>query len=920
MTTSDERERERDADEPSDPFRVLRMPDLSRGALFAGRFEIRRRIGTGAVGEVYHAFDRTARQEVALKVLFPGTGVRNAERMRRELRVVRRLAHPGIVRVWDIGEHGGFFYLVAELLEGESLRDRLEREGRLAPEAAERILREVLEALDHAHHAGVVHRDVNPSNILLVRRPGETRERAVLIDFGLARHAEESAPLTAAGRFVGTPQYCAPEQIRGDREIGPAADLYACGVTLWEMLAGVPPFRGRSDLDVLTAHLEKAPPHPSREMPAVPVRLRALALHLLEKEPRKRPASAAEAARLLRPRRGAARLREAIARLRAFPVLPRSPLHAAGILAAGVATVALAWWAFVPVGVEMRGARVVWRTRTGLGFLGPVVQGAGSHAPVLLRRRFEPFPSALVALAPESGDALRGRPVRPEEVRGPAVEVRFPLARVRPLLVLDDEGKRALFGDCPYPHESDLYFGVLPPGTPLPDRAIPEREILLAIEHALDYPTKIVGAGPEQGLRGTYHHPGRVRQLLRTAAGPGGRPRYLVSAVNNLLGPRSVAFALDLPLESAGQAPPYTGERALDELASWYLPLPASGKLAAEVTLDGTTGIVSPDAGVEVRFDVGTGVPLDPELRGGLDPDAWAGRRDALWRALADAAGLADLGDLGDAARLLEDFATRETGGPMLRSIPWYKAAEWRHRASADAGRPALEAALEDVERAARAEDAPRYTLLEAEVLARLGRRDEARTLLRRWWGEAPPFMYRLDWLVISWMAGTAPDIETAIAGEGERRSDVAWHGAMRLADALHRGAPGDALALWESWQPDPVNVWSLHHVLLAAAALALEVPDAGRALSHLDAAERALEVGRPLPIEALRAEARRRGDPAWRPSASEAAAIARSRETSTRWAAHDPIAWFVEGLLRKIEGSTRGAGTPPRATRRPAG
>jgi hypothetical protein len=918
MKTSDERERDRNPDEPSDPFRVLRMPDLARGALFAGRFEIRRRIGTGAVGEVYHAFDWTSRQDVALKVLFPGTGVRNVERLRRELRVVRRLTHPGIVRVWDIGEHGGFFYLVAELLEGESLRDRLDREGRLAPEAAERVLREILDALDHAHRAGVVHRDIKPSNILLVRRADASRERAVLIDFGLARHAEESAPLTATGRFVGTPHYCAPEQIRGDEAIGPAADLYACGVTLWEMLAGIPPFRGSSDLDVLRAHLENAPPHPSREMPAVPVRLRALALHLLEKDPRKRPASAAEAARLMRPRQGAARLREAIARLRAFPLVPRSPLHALGIFAASLATTLLAWWAFVPVGVELRDSTLHWITRVGLVFRGPVLERAAGHAPVLLRRRFDPFPAALVPLRAPSRDVSRGIPLRPEDVPALAVEVPFSFGHPQEWFALEGEAKRPIFGDCPYPFETDLYLELIPPESPF-GRPIPDDAFVVGIEHALNYPTKFVGFSRTAGPRVGYHHPGRTRQILSGWPGPDGRPRVLVSAVNNLLGPRNVVFALDLPVESEGQAPPYTGERALDEMAAWYLPLPASGRLAAAVTLDGSTGIVSPEPGRVVRFDLATGIPLDPELRGGLDLGAWAARRDELWRALADAAGLADLGDLGDAARLLEDFATRETGGPMLRSIPWYRAALLRMRESADAGRPALEAALEDIDRAARAEDAPRYTLLRAEILARLGRRVEARALLRRWWGEAPPFMYRFEWLVLSWMAGEAPEIETAIAGEGDRRSDVAWHGAMRLADALHRGAAGDALALWESWQPDPVNVWSLHHVLLAAAALTHEPPDPARALEHLAAAERAFEIGVPLPIEALRAEARRRSEPAWRPSSSEAAAIARSRERSARWAGHDPIAWFVDGLLRQIASSIRGEETPPRATRRRA-
>ena len=283
---------------PAAQDRILRFQSLGRGALFAGRYEIREPLGSGGAGEVYRATDRTAGSDVALKVLFPGSDTRDIERLRRELRIVRTLQHPGIVRIFDIGEDDGLLYLVSELLEGESLAERIRREGALPPAEAEAILRRVLEALAVAHGEGVIHRDIKPANIFLERAPRSGAGRVLLLDFGLARLWDEPG-LTATGRFVGTPEYCAPEQALGEKELSPATDLYACGVTLWAMLAGTPPFRGTSEIKILNAHLTAPPPSPRREMPGAPARLRAFALTCLEKRPSDRPADATGALAML---------------------------------------------------------------------------------------------------------------------------------------------------------------------------------------------------------------------------------------------------------------------------------------------------------------------------------------------------------------------------------------------------------------------------------------------------------------------------------------------------------------------------------------------------------------------------------------------------------------------------------------------
>ena len=205
-------------------------------APLAGRFELGRRIGAGGLAEVYAARDRLTGAEVAIKILHAHLADDRAlaERFRRELAVTRALDHPGIVRVFDLHEHEGRPFFSMELLQGRSLAEVLARQGPLEPAEARRIAREICVALQAAHRAGVVHRDLKPQNVFV------TDSGAVkLLDFGLAR-VQGQARLTSQGAVPGTAGYIAPELLAGERADG-RADLYALGATILEMLTGRAP-------------------------------------------------------------------------------------------------------------------------------------------------------------------------------------------------------------------------------------------------------------------------------------------------------------------------------------------------------------------------------------------------------------------------------------------------------------------------------------------------------------------------------------------------------------------------------------------------------------------------------------------------------------------------------------------------------
>ncbi|HUP24354.1 MAG TPA: serine/threonine-protein kinase, partial [Thermoanaerobaculia bacterium] len=209
-----------------------------------GRYLIEKELGRGGMAVVFLATDTRHDRRVAIKVLqrdVVGGGIA-AERFLREVRIASGLSHPHILTVHESGEAGGLLYYVMPYVEGESLRDRLRREGQLGVEESVRIAGEVAEALAYAHERGVIHRDIKPENILLMGG------HAVVADFGIARALDEAGAdrLTSTGLSVGTPAYMSPEQAAGERTLDARTDVYALGAVLYEMLAGEPPFTGPS--------------------------------------------------------------------------------------------------------------------------------------------------------------------------------------------------------------------------------------------------------------------------------------------------------------------------------------------------------------------------------------------------------------------------------------------------------------------------------------------------------------------------------------------------------------------------------------------------------------------------------------------------------------------------------------------------
>ena len=269
-------------------------------------YVIERELGGGGMSRVFLAREAALGRKVVIKVLRPELAeALSGERFKREVRLAARLQHPHIVPLLTAGEiDGSVLFYTMPFVEGESLRQRLAREGALPLADTVRVLGDVAGALAYAHRTGVVHRDVKPENILL------SDGGAVVADFGIAKaisasrgsdgegDAGRASTLTTAGTSLGTPAYMAPEQATGDT-VDHRADLYSLGVVGYEMLSGRAPFEGRTAQQLMGAHATETPEPIARRRASVPPRLGALVMQLLEKNPADRPQSADELRRTL---------------------------------------------------------------------------------------------------------------------------------------------------------------------------------------------------------------------------------------------------------------------------------------------------------------------------------------------------------------------------------------------------------------------------------------------------------------------------------------------------------------------------------------------------------------------------------------------------------------------------------------------
>jgi tetratricopeptide (TPR) repeat protein len=274
-------------------------------AALADQYAIVRELGHGGMATVYLAEDLKHRRHVAIKVLRPElAGALGPDRFLREIEIAARLDHPHILPLYDSGRAGGpageaggpFLYYVMPYVEGESLRDRLEREKQLPTEEALQIAREVADALSYAHSRDVVHRDIKPENIMLAG--GHAR----VADFGIARAITEAGGerLTGTGLAIGTPTYMSPEQAAGSSDLDGRSDLYSLGCVLYEMLAGHPPFSGPIE-SMVHQHLTAEPVAITTVRPAVPPQVAAALQRVLQKTPADRFSPAAQFAEALRP-------------------------------------------------------------------------------------------------------------------------------------------------------------------------------------------------------------------------------------------------------------------------------------------------------------------------------------------------------------------------------------------------------------------------------------------------------------------------------------------------------------------------------------------------------------------------------------------------------------------------------------------
>jgi serine/threonine protein kinase len=269
--------------------------ELSAGDDFAG-YRIERRLGRGGMGILYLAIEPGLERRVALKLIAPEAAAEEvfAKRFAEESRIAASIEHPNVVPIYSAGEERGVPYIAMRFVAGSDLGRRIDRDGRLDPAHAVALIAQVGNGLDAIHAAGLVHRDVKPANVLLSGEEGS--EHAYITDFGVARNVATQSGLTQTGRFVGTLDYVAPEQIAGG-PVDARVDVYALGCLLFKLLTGRVPFPREGEAARLYAHLNDPPPAPSLYEPSVPMALDDVVIRAMSKAPEDRYPSAGDLGR-----------------------------------------------------------------------------------------------------------------------------------------------------------------------------------------------------------------------------------------------------------------------------------------------------------------------------------------------------------------------------------------------------------------------------------------------------------------------------------------------------------------------------------------------------------------------------------------------------------------------------------------------
>jgi eukaryotic-like serine/threonine-protein kinase len=253
---------------------------LSLAAALEGRYQILSELGRGGMGIVYQAYDKQLKDQVAIKLLSPLLSTDNdaLERLTREVSLARRVTHPNVIRIHDIGEVNGLHYVSMEYFGGMNLKEHLKRSGSLSLLNAYQILSQICDGLEAAHSQGVIHRDLKSQNVI-VGPAGQIK----IIDFGLASSIHMEG-MTATGLIMGTPEYMSPEQVSG-KHVDERADIYALGVILFEMLTGRVPFTGDSPIAIGFQQLKDPPPSPRSINPQIPEDVEKIIFKALEKNP-----------------------------------------------------------------------------------------------------------------------------------------------------------------------------------------------------------------------------------------------------------------------------------------------------------------------------------------------------------------------------------------------------------------------------------------------------------------------------------------------------------------------------------------------------------------------------------------------------------------------------------------------------------